>query len=75
MRDDYGKLVNPDIKLQRSYFKEMCKLLGVVTKYQFPLKDKQYTLQGELKSNYSPEERVGCIFEEHIQQKTAKLLG
>ena len=75
MRDDYGKLVNPDIKLQRSYFKEMCKLLGVVTKYQFPLKDKQYTLQGELKSSYSPEERVGSIFEEHVQQKTAKLLG
>lgn len=75
MREDYGLLVNPDIKLQRSYFKEMVKLLGVITKYQVPLSDKKYTLQGELESNYSESQNVGCIFEEHIQQKTAKLLG
>ena len=48
MREDYGLLVNPDIKLQRSYFKEMVKLLGVITKYQVPLSDKKYNLQGEL---------------------------
>lgn len=75
MREDYGLLVNPDIKLQRSYFKEMVKLLGVITKYQVPLSDKKYTLQGELESNYSESINVGCIFEEHIQQNTAKLLG
>lgn len=75
MRDDYGLLINPDIKLQRAYFKEMCRLLGIVTKYQFPLKNKQYNVQGELQSGYSPCERVACIFEENIQQNTAKLLG
>lgn len=76
MREDYGLLVNPDIKLQRSYFKEMTKLLGVVTKYKYPINGKDYNLQGELTVNkYSEEQSVPCIFEEHIQQKTAKLLG
>lgn len=75
-REDYGLLVNPDTKIQRMYFKEMVRLLGINTQYQYPLSNKDYNLQGELTCNkYSEPEKVGCIFEEHIQQKTAKLLG
>ena len=75
MNKNYGKLVQPNIKLLRKQFSEMCSLLGVNCKYQFPLKGKQYTTQGELKSNYSEPRTVSCIFEEHIDQKTAKKLG
>lgn len=75
MNKNYGKLVQPNIKLLRKNFEELCKLLGVNCKYQFPLKSKQYTTQGELKSNYSEPRIVSCIFEEHIDQKTAKKLG
>ena len=75
MREDYGLLVAPDIKIQRNYFKEMVKLLGVNVQYQFPLNNKSYTLQGELKTNYSDKIKVGCIFEEYMKQDTAKRLG
>ena len=75
MNKNYGKLVQPNIKLLRKQFSEMCSLLGVNVLYRFPLKGKQYTTHGELKSNYSEPRIVSCIFEEHIDQKTAKKLG
>ena len=75
MGSNYGLLINQDIKLQRRQFEEMTRLLGVFCEYQFPLNNKQYTTQGELESNYSSPERVGCIFQESINQKTAKRLG
>ena len=75
MNDNYGKLVQPNIKLLRKQFSEMCSLLGVNVKYQFPLKGKQHTLHGENQSDYSEPKTVSCIFEEHIDQKTAKKMG
>lgn len=74
-REDYGKLITPDAKLQRKYFSEMVKLLGVNVKYQYPTMNKQYNLQGELNTDYSDPEFVGCIFEEHPTQQTTKMLG
>ena len=75
MKEDYGKLINPPINLQRKNFEEMVSLIGVFVKYQYPLENKQYNTQGELESSYSKPKRVGCIFNEHIDQKTAKRLG
>lgn len=75
MERDYGKLVNPPVKLQRNYFKEMVNLRGVFCQYQFPL-GKDYTTQGEFNGNgYSSPQKVGCIFNENVDQKTAKRLG
>lgn len=75
MEKDYGLLVQPNVKLQRRYFNEMVTLRGVFCEYQYPLQNKQYTTQGELDTSYSSPIRVGCIFNENIDQKTAKKLG
>ena len=75
MEKDYGKLVQPNVQLQRRYFNEMVTLRGVFCEYQYPLQNKQYTTQGELDTSYSEPLRVGCIFNENIDQKTAKKLG
>ena len=75
MEKDYGRLVQPNVQLQRRYFNEMVTLRGVFCEYQYPLQNKQYTTQGELDTSYSEPLRVGCIFNENIDQKTAKRLG
>lgn len=76
MNEKYGILLNQDAKLHRGYFNEMVQLLGVQAIYKYPHKSKTYTTQGELKASlYSEGERVGCIFSEHEDQKTAKKLG
>jgi len=76
MNDKYGILVNQDTKLHRARFKEMTKLLGINVIYKYPDKSKYYSTQGEVKANaYSEGQVVGCIFSEHEDQKTAKLLG
>jgi hypothetical protein len=48
----YGLLLNPDIKLHRMYFQEMCSLIGINVIYRAPKKDKHYTTYAEIKSNY-----------------------
>lgn len=75
MNTSFGLLNQPDVKLQRRYFQEMVNLRGVFCGYQYPLKDKQYTTQGELTTGYSEPKVVGCIFNEHLDQKTQKKLG
>jgi len=76
MEDNYGLLINSNAKLNRSYFKEMVRLLGVNVIYRSPMKSGDYTLHGEFKAlAYSEPIKVGCIFEEHEDQKTAKKLG
>ena len=74
MDSNYGLLINQDIKLHRARFEEMTSLLGVKVKYKAPVMD--YTLQSEMRPlRYEEEQTVGVLFEEHIDQKTAKLLG
>lgn len=76
MEQKYGALLHePDIKLQRDYFKEMCSLLGVRVIYRAPRKDKTWTTYAEIESNYFEPILIDCIFEEHPQQKTMKKLG
>lgn len=75
MNKNYGLLNQPDVNLQRKYFEEMVSLRGVFCDYQFPLKDKQYTTQGELNTSYSEPIKVGCIFNQNIDAKTQKKLG
>ena len=73
-RCDFGRLITPDTKLQRQYFKQMVDLIGVYALFGSPI-HKDYTQQGELLSKYNSPVRVGCIFSDHIDQTTAKKLG
>ena len=76
MSSNYGFLLNKeDILLQRSYFKELVTMLGVQVKHRAPRPDKHYTTYSEIKSNYFEPETVGCIFTEHLDQRTMKKLG
>ena len=73
---DYGFLLSKNnIQLHRTYFKEMVKLLGINCKYRAPLENKEYDRLGDLQTGYKPEIIVGCIFEEHPNQKSLKKAG
>lgn len=75
-RQDTGILLNPtNIKLQRKYFEEMVKLLGIIVIYRAPRENKHYNGHGELDSFYYEPIKVGCIFDEHPNQWTMKKLG
>ena len=71
----YGLLVNDDIKLQRNYFSEMTKLIGINVIYRSPKPSKTYTTYAEIDSSYNKPILVGCIFDEHPNQYTMKKLG
>ena len=75
MNENYGRLNQVPIELHRKYFEEMVNLRGVFCQYRYPAEDKQYTTQGELFTGYIGPKKVGCIFNEHLDQKTTKLLG
>ena len=76
MTSQYGLLINKDdILLQRNYFNELVTMLGVQVKHLAPRPSKHYTTYAEIKSNYFEPETVGCIFSEHLDQKTMKKLG
>ncbi len=71
----YGQLLTPDIKINRQYFREMCKLLGIRVLYRAPKTGKTYTTYRELESNYEDPIMVGCIFDEHPTQQTLRKIG
>jgi len=76
MENKYGILVNQNAKLFRRNFKEMVELLGIQTRYRSPLNGGSYTLHGEYwANNYTDPVTVGCIFQDHPDQQTAKKLG
>lgn len=75
MEQKYGALLTPDIKLHRTYFKEMCSLIGIKVIYRAPRPSKTYTTYAEIDSNYCEPKLVGCIFEENPSQQTLKKLG
>ena len=76
MTSNYGLLLNKqDILLQRNYFNELVTLLGVQVKHLAPRPGKTYTTYSQIKSDYFEPEVVGCIFSEHLDQKTMKKLG
>lgn len=72
---NYGLLINKDIKLHRLYFKQMVKLLGINCQYYAPMSNKHFDKLGDLKTDYYPPEKVGCIFQEHPDQKTLRKMG
>jgi hypothetical protein len=74
-QNNYGLLINKDIKLHRIYFKQMVKLLGINCQYRFPLGGKTYDLHGDLEAAYSKPRSVGVIFQDHPDQKTLKKIG
>lgn len=74
-RDSYGILITPDALLYRKWFKEFTRLQGVNVLHKYPLKDKTYTINGEVVATYSSPTPVGCIFEEHPTPKTTRRLG
>lgn len=72
----YGLLLNKDAKLQRQYFIEMTKLIGITCIYKAPRpEDKTFDIHGELKSKYYAATPVNVIFSEHPDQKTLKKMG
>lgn len=70
-----GLLVDADAAMFRRYFKEMSKLLGIRCKYQYVLKDKDYTIYSELKASYSEPLLVDLVFEDRPKQKTLRRHG
>ena len=76
MTSQYGLLLNKkDILLQRAYFNELVSMIGVQVKHRAPRPNKHYTTYSEITSNYFEPETVGCIFSEHLDQRTMKKLG
>jgi hypothetical protein len=73
--NDYGLLLNQNIKLHRIYFKQMVKLLGINCQYRAPMNNKTFDKLGDLETDYYPAETVGCIFQDHPDQKTLKKMG
>lgn len=74
-KSDYGLLLNKDIKLHRQYFKELVRLIGINVIYKAPLHGKHFDTHGDLETGYYAPELVGCIFQDHPDQKTLKKMG
>lgn len=73
---DVGILLREqNIKLQRHYFEEVVKLIGIQCIYRAPLPGKNWDGWGELDAYYEKPIVVGCLFEEHPTQKTLKKRG
>ena len=72
---NYGLLLTKDIKLHRSWFKQMVRLIGINVIYRAPKPDKHYTTYAEIESNYEKPRLIGCIFDEHPEQQTFKKIG
>ena len=75
VKTNYGLLINKDIKLHRSWFKQMTALHGINCKYRAPLQNKDYDMYADLQTGYKAPILVGCLFEEHPDQKSLKKAG
>lgn len=74
-KTDYGLLINKDIKLHRMWFKQLLALHGINCKYHAPMPNKSNDIHGDLLTSYRPEITVGCLFEEHPNQKSLRKAG
>lgn len=75
---DTGLLLNKDniVPLQRFYFQQMVRLVGLNVLYRAPkCKDRKYDVYGEMDTFFESPIVVGCIYDEHTDQKTMKKLG
>lgn len=76
MNTTYGILINEkNIKLHRKYFEQMLTMIGIFCIYRSPRNDKHWTTYSEIESNYNDPIKIGCIFQEHPDQRTMKKLG
>ena len=75
IKTDYGILISKDIKLHRTWFKQMVALHGINCKYYAPLENKEYDTYADLTTSYKLPITVGCLFEEHPNQKSLKKAG
>lgn len=57
------------------WFKQMTKMLGINCIYKAPKPGKHFDIHGDLDADYQKGEVVGCIFQEHPDQKTIKKMG
>lgn len=74
--ENYGTLLQGNnIKLNRQWFEQMARLIGVKVIYKSPLSEKPYTQAGEVQSNYSSPVAAWVIFNEHPEPRTMKKLG
>ena len=72
---DYGILLNQqNLRYQRQQFQQMVRLLGVNVTY-YSIKDRQFTSYAELIGDPNNGIKIGCIFSEHLDQKTQRKLG
>ena len=73
---DIGILYNEqNLKLQRIYFNQMLRMIGIKVLHYAPLPGKRYTTYAEIKTAFEEPVVTGCVFEEHPTQKTMKKLG
>lgn len=73
---DIGILLREkNIKLQRYYFDQVVKLIGIQCIYRAPIDGKSWDGWGELNSYFQPPIVVGCLFEDHPTQKSLKKRG
>ena len=73
---DIGLLLREkNIKLQRHYFNETVKLIGIQCIYRAPIENKTWDGWGELNAYYQPPQIVGCLFFEKTKKKTLKKKG
>lgn len=75
MEQKYGILLNKDAKIYRQYFREAVKLIGIYVLYRAPKPNKHYTTYLEIEANYEEPILVGCLFNDHPDQKTLKKVG
>lgn len=76
MSTQIGLLYNEqNIKLQRKYFNDMLRMIGIEVQHYAMRPNKHYTNYAELALNFEPPVTTGCVFEEHPTQKTMKKLG
>ena len=73
---NFGVLLNAkNIKLNRYYFDQMAKLIGVKLIYRAPKAGKDYTTYGEIDTMFEQPVAVWGVYEEHPTQQTMRKLG
>lgn len=74
--NDTGILLNKhNIELHKKWFKQFTKLRGLQVLYRAPRESKQYDRHGELDALYYEPIKVGCIYNDHPDQKSMKKMG
>lgn len=69
-----GMLIRNEALLQRRYFKEMCKLVGISCAYQW-VTDQSYTIHSERNFKYSQPIRMNIILNENPTIETLNTYG